>query len=419
MRRRPLAVVLLMLLTSARAEAAKKPVPTRPVDMARAMLDSVGSRYGRLDHYRFEGHVQVVIRGEKVNQQVDVPVLYAFARPAQFRTEMQNPAMASLLVSDGDTLTISAPSLHQYMRQPAPSLLPGGGNEGLARQIDPLREYVRMAATATSVRELGRDTVETADGAIPTVRLEVTTPPDTAARNLVMHPRVLWVDPITSQVLRDSVRTDVAHPQLGPVTSLQTTRQVRFSTARPEDSIFQFIPREGDRQVSQLGAPSAARSELDGTPAPGFSLQRLPSATVTAKPRTARARAAAAAAQTVNLSALKGQVVVLDFWATWCGPCRRWMPIVDRASAEFSKKGLKVFAVNLRETDEQVRAFIQKTNVSVPVLMDRDGSVGAAYGASSIPLTVVIGRDGKVVRTLLGAHPEEDLREALREAGIE
>ena len=112
-------------------------------------------------------------------------------------------------------------------------------------------------------------------------------------------------------------------------------------------------------------------------------------------------------------------MVVLDFWATWCGPCRGWLPIVAKAQRDYASKGLQVYAVNLRESDAKVRDYLTRQKIDVPVLMDRTGSVGADYRASSIPLTVVVGRDGRVVRVLVGLHGEEDLKDVLHEAGID
>src|SRR5262249_3019529 len=119
------------------------------------------------------------------------------------------------------------------------------------------------------------------------------------------------------------------------------------------------------------------------------------------------------------LSGLKGRVVLLDFWATWCGPCRGWLPIVAKAHRDFAAKGLSVFAVNEREPESKVRAYLAQQKLDLPVLMDRSGTVGTSYRANSTPLTVVVGRDGNVVRILVGLHDEEDLRDVLHEAGID
>jgi len=111
--------------------------------------------------------------------------------------------------------------------------------------------------------------------------------------------------------------------------------------------------------------------------------------------------------------------VLLDFWATWCGPCRRWLPIVEKAHRDYAAKGLSVFAVNEREPESKVRAYLGKQKLDLPVLMDRSGAVGSTYRASSIPLTVVVGRDGNVLRVMVGLHDAEDLEDVLREAGID
>jgi hypothetical protein len=94
------------------------------------------------------------------------------------------------------------------------------------------------------------------------------------------------------------------------------------------------------------------------------------------------------------------------------------MPIVAKAHRDYADQGLRVFAVNERETEAKVKTYLTRQKIDVPVLMDRSGEVGMMYKASSIPLTVVIGRDGNVVRVMLGLHGEEDLKDVLEEAGL-
>jgi thiol-disulfide isomerase/thioredoxin len=146
---------------------------------------------------------------------------------------------------------------------------------------------------------------------------------------------------------------------------------------------------------------SPEHEALEGQPATDFTLETL------------------AGAKPVRLSELKGRVVLLDFWATWCGPCRRWLPIVAQASRDYAAKGLSVFAVNEREPESKVPAYLDQQKLDLPVLMDRSGNVGSTYHASSIPLTVVVGRDGNVLRILVGLHEKEDLEDVLHEAGID
>jgi len=99
--------------------------------------------------------------------------------------------------------------------------------------------------------------------------------------------------------------------------------------------------------------------------------------------------------RTVSLEDYRGKIVILDFWATWCGPCRVAMPILENIQAEYSGK-LNVLAVNLREPKGVVREYILEENLHSTVLLDEEGNVGMQYGAESIPLQVLIDGDGIV-----------------------
>lgn len=99
----------------------------------------------------------------------------------------------------------------------------------------------------------------------------------------------------------------------------------------------------------------------------------------------------------VDLASHVGRdVVILDFWASWCGPCRMGMPIIDEVAGRFKDKGVVFYAVNLREDASVVEGYLKSTGLKLNVLMDQRGSVGGKYGVGGIPHTVVIGKDGKV-----------------------
>ena len=141
--------------------------------------------------------------------------------------------------------------------------------------------------------------------------------------------------------------------------------------------------------------------ELEGKPAPGFSLE-----TLDGKP--------------IKLSDLKKNVVVLDFWATWCPPCRKSLPHLEEFSKkkDLADKGLKVLAVNAHEDKEKVEKFMKDNNYSFSVPMDKDGSVMKDYGITGIPTTVIVSRGGKVHKTFVGFGDDsaKELDKAIEEA---
>ncbi len=117
--------------------------------------------------------------------------------------------------------------------------------------------------------------------------------------------------------------------------------------------------------------------------------------------------------ETVRLSDFAGRPVVLNFWATWCTPCRVEMPALEEAAADYAGRGLAVLAVNQGETAEQVNDFLTEVGLSLPVLLDAESEVGAAYGAFFLPTTVIVGQDGVVGAVHRGILSREDLDDYL------
>ena len=106
----------------------------------------------------------------------------------------------------------------------------------------------------------------------------------------------------------------------------------------------------------------------------------------------------------VKLSSFKGKVVFLNFWATWCPPCRGEMPSMQKLYDRFKSEGLEIVAVDLQEDRNQVQSFMDSNNLSFTALLDRNGRVGATYGARSIPTTYIIDREGFVIAGAIGAR---------------
>jgi thiol-disulfide isomerase/thioredoxin len=148
-------------------------------------------------------------------------------------------------------------------------------------------------------------------------------------------------------------------------------------------------------------------SGLIGKPAPDFSTKAIDG-------------------EPVNLSDFKGNVVVVDFWATWCSSCQKSLPYLEKLSkdAALAGRGLRVVAVDCGEDEKTARRYLESRNLSLRVIEDEDGSVQRAYTVRVLPVTVVIGRDG-AVRDVLSASADaanesEDLAaEAKLDAAIE
>jgi thiol-disulfide isomerase/thioredoxin len=124
----------------------------------------------------------------------------------------------------------------------------------------------------------------------------------------------------------------------------------------------------------------------------------------------------------LDLASLKGKnVVLLDFWATWCPPCRMSMPIVDRVARRYADKGVLAYAVNLREDRKTIEEFLKSNPLDVKVPMDKDGKVAGQYGIEGIPFIVVIDKQGVVRAVYEGIGPslEKDLARDLDKAVVD
>jgi thiol-disulfide isomerase/thioredoxin len=113
--------------------------------------------------------------------------------------------------------------------------------------------------------------------------------------------------------------------------------------------------------------------------------------------------------QEVSLDQYKGKVVMLDFWATWCGPCRMSMPILENIQKEYSND-LTLLAINLQEPRDGVRDFVREQGIHSRVLLDESGKIGETYGAGSIPMQVLIDRQGVVRYIVFGVRAASELR---------
>ena len=123
----------------------------------------------------------------------------------------------------------------------------------------------------------------------------------------------------------------------------------------------------------------------------------------------------------LRLHELRGEVVMINFWATWCGPCREEMPKLDQLYRQYQKTGFALLGVNIDDNPVNARSMAKKLGVTFPVLFDNDKQVSKLYKVDAMPSTVLIDRDGKLRYLHRGYKPgyeaiyQTEIRELLKE----
>lgn len=111
---------------------------------------------------------------------------------------------------------------------------------------------------------------------------------------------------------------------------------------------------------------------------------------------------------TASLSAQQGKVVILNFWATWCPPCREEMPSMETFYRRFKDQGLEIFAVDGGEDTATVQRFIRQNGYTFPILLDRNNRVNSNYGITAIPSSFILDRSGNIVAMVMGSKRWDD-----------
>ncbi|MEJ2602062.1 MAG: TlpA disulfide reductase family protein [Gammaproteobacteria bacterium] len=139
--------------------------------------------------------------------------------------------------------------------------------------------------------------------------------------------------------------------------------------------------------VAVLAAPAfAGKGALDGQQAPDFALKSL-------------------AGENLRLSEYRGDVVMINFWATWCGPCRQEMPLLDELYNRYERVGFRLLGVNIDDDPRRATEMARDLGVSFPVLFDDRKEVSRLYQVEAMPVTVILDREGVVRHTHYGYKP--------------
>ena len=177
-------------------------------------------------------------------------------------------------------------------------------------------------------------------------------------------------------VLGDSIRIDASRGRYGKW-KLQNAQDPKYVSDDGE---------EGDDRPSDT-----AHARMIGKESPDFDLLKIDGTPC-------------------KLKDYRGKVVIIDFWASWCGPCVRSMPLLLELSREYHDLGVELILINVEESEERIRKFLERIEVTPTVAMDTDGSVSKQYAVSGIPQTVIVDRDGGIANILVGASEESEIK---------
>lgn len=118
---------------------------------------------------------------------------------------------------------------------------------------------------------------------------------------------------------------------------------------------------------------------------------------------------------TLTLGALRGHPVVLDFWATWCGPCQAEAPIVNAIAQRFRDKGLVVIGVNTSDAEGLAEKYAAKKGLSFPIVYDDGNTIANKYKVDNLPTLIVVSKEGKIIAVRHGVTSDSDLERLVRQ----
>jgi thiol-disulfide isomerase/thioredoxin/outer membrane lipoprotein-sorting protein len=403
--------VALWLLRPAPSAAA--PADIEPE--ARAVLERVAKTYQALPAYADHGSFKFSLKVNDEVQEQSTSLTLAFVRPDKLCFETDGVR----LVSDGEHLVTTRAALKKYMSQEAPKAItpaavlggPLGAMLGGSPAAAPVLVVLEMLTGETPVESL----TENAES----VALEADRELDgkTLKSVLILQPQGsgyrLLIDPATNLIrrLELTIPAEVLKEKAPPGTTLGDPEIAwtsgEIATEPPAAETFAFNPPADYTEVkaAEAAAPAAAeRNALVGQPAPDFQFEVIDGTKT----------------KTVTKADLKGKVVLLDFWATWCPPCREELPEIQALAERLAKNAnaakVSVVAVSqdrAEDGNEAVRKLVESTlnELKVPgllkgpvasVALDPAQSVGDAFGVQGIPTLVLLDPEGVVQAVHVG-----------------
>ena len=336
---------------------------------AAALLQRVADVYRNLAAARFDATETALRTGARAQGRMITDLHITALAPDKVRIDVEGRGEPEILIGNGASFWRVFPKVNEYLKTSSATVL----------RYSPVFHYAEIDKNGGVWRITGAETV--ADAACTVLQLE-------RPRRI----RKLWVDEATYLIRKDSTETTGTS---GPDTFSTETIYTKVELGEPVDpATFTY---DAARAKERPTFSTSGAETLTGRMAPDFTLQTLDG-------------------RDIRLSDLRGQPVLLDFWAVWCGYCRQSLPTVELLHRTFQEKGLHVFGVD-SEPEDTARDYLLKNGYTVPSLIDPDNRVARLYQVRGWPTTVLIDADGRVVFHETGFSAEA-VRDALRKAGM-
>jgi thiol-disulfide isomerase/thioredoxin len=345
-----------------------------------ASLKALATHFENLDQFSVNVTVDVDININGRKQESNAAIQLAVRKPNQFRLSFSTNGNEGLAVNDGENTTTYIGEFKQYKTDPTDPEAPldhemmGVLLNGALVADDP---YKVMTDGAQSITSAGEGKV--GETACDIVRMRT--------NEGVVDVYISQGDkPLPLQVIVDQTPMLKAAGRQGSIKIVMSYNDWKAGE-KLDDTLFAFDAPEDAKKVTKFGPPAPGDALL-GKKAPAVELTSLKG-------------------EKFTLDDVKGKIVVLDFWATWCGPCIRALPVIREVTSDMAEQDVVLYTVNQRESDDKVNAFLQKKEwTDMNVLMDRKAAVAKEYKVRGIPQTVIIGKDGTVQAVHVGFSPQ-------------
>jgi len=351
--------------------------------------------------YELESVVFIDMQGGPIKTKLELPSKVAVRRPDRMRIESRSQAGSILIVSDGAFTWFYMTPLKKYVKREASGSPEAAvGNSGLLPKNLP-----DVSKSIKSVRLMREEEISVAGETIACWVIETTYDSiNLPEQELAIEDaaQITWISKKDGLNLQTRFSAKLNLPgvdELVKMTQSTQTTALRLDADLP-DSMFTFNPPEGAKETEDWTLPGIAKPDLIGKTAPQFQAKALDGSPI-------------------DLEALKGKVVLLDFWTTWCAACRKDLPALQKLSQEFHDQGLVVIGVDVAESKETSESFLKTTPITYPIVpIDDNSPLLTALSVNAFPTTVLIDRDGNIAAYEVGAQGDKPLRTALSSLGL-